>query len=221
MSMLEVAAVVLVIVIVIGWYLSYTAARLHRLQTRVEGALAALDAHLVRRAEATVELANSGLLDPATSLIVASAAAESLDNDDTLTSLDWEEGGLAQRELVESGLTQALRLALPNGPNGVNGVNGAKSLDARAGSTGPAGDVAPGTPNLHVAGREADDPSPEESLRRVLDAHRRVQLSRRFYNDAVTDVQRLRRKVVIRGLRLAGHALVPRTVEFDDDLAVR
>ena len=236
MSMLEIVTVVLVFVIVIGWYLSYTAARLHRLQTRVEGALAALDAHLVRRAEAAVELANSGLLDPATSLIVASAAAESLDNEDTLTGLDWEEGGLAQRELVESGLTQALRLAFPDGPHGVNGTNSVNGTNGTNGTSGTTdvndvndvkderteGAVAP---HLHVAGQEPEGPednrSAEASLRRVLDAHRRVQLARRFYNDAVTDVQRLRRKAVIRGLRLAGHALVPRTVEFDDDLAVR
>ena len=115
MSTLESLALVVVVVLVIAWYLSYTASRLHRLQTRVEGALAALDSHLVRRAEAAVELANSGLIDPATSLILAAAAAESLDNEDSLTGLDWAEGGLAEREIVESGLTQALRLAIPGG----------------------------------------------------------------------------------------------------------
>lgn len=208
MSTLEIVTVVLAVLIIIGWYLSYTAARLHRLQTRVEGALAALDAHLVRRADAAVELANSGLLDPATSLILASAAAESLDHDDTLTSLDWEEGGLAHRELVESGLTQALRLAIPGGEV----ESSAGSADSRA------PEAVDGRPRLHVAGREPEELSPEASVRRVLDAHRRVQLSRRFYNDAVTDVQRLRRKTVIRAFRLAGHAITPRTVEFDDDL---
>ncbi|MDO5698447.1 MAG: hypothetical protein Q4G51_10795 [Dermatophilus congolensis] len=207
MSTLEIVTVVIAVLVVIGWYLSYTAARLHRLQTRVEGALAALDAHLVRRADAAVELANSGLLDPATSLILASAAAESLDQDDTLTSLDWEEGGLAQRELVESGLTQALRLALPGGQVEAATVSGETDADR---------------PHLRVVGgafgEDGDDLSPEVTVRRVLDSHRRVRLSRQFYNDAVTDVQRLRRKGVVKTFRLAGHALVPRTVEFDDDL---
>ena len=46
--------------VLIAWYLSYGAARLDRLHARVEGALSALDAQLVRRAEATLELANSG-----------------------------------------------------------------------------------------------------------------------------------------------------------------
>ena len=40
----------------------------------------------------------------------------------------------------------------------------------------------------------------------------RVQLARRFHNDAVTDVRRVRRKRVVRWFRLAGHAEMPRTV---------
>ena len=46
----------------------------------------------------------------------------------------------------------------------------------------------------------------------------RVQLARRFHNDAVTDVRRVRRKTVVRLFRLAGHADLPATVEFDDEL---
>jgi pyridoxal 5'-phosphate synthase pdxS subunit len=57
-----------------------------------------------------------------------------------------------------------------------------------------------------------------EALRRVEAAGVRVQLARRFHNDAVTDVQRVRRKRVVRWFRLAGYAALPRTVEFDDDL---
>jgi hypothetical protein len=46
----------------------------------------------------------------------------------------------------------------------------------------------------------------------------RVQLARRFHNDAVKDVQRVRRKRAVRLFRLAGHADLPRTVEFEDEL---
>ena len=73
-----------------AWYLSYTAARLDRLHARVEGALAALDAQLVRRAEATLELVNSGALDPATALLMAAAASESLE---APTSALWSTTG--------------------------------------------------------------------------------------------------------------------------------
>ena len=60
--------------VLIAWYVSYGAARLDRLHTRVEGALSVLDAQLVRRAEATLELANCGALDAASALILAGAA---------------------------------------------------------------------------------------------------------------------------------------------------
>src|SRR6476620_957033 len=62
-----------------AWYLSYNAALLDRLHARVEGSLSALDAQLVRRAEAALELANSGALDPASALLVADAATESIE----------------------------------------------------------------------------------------------------------------------------------------------
>src|SRR6476661_7462728 len=63
----------------VAWYLSYCAARLDRLHTRAEGALSVLDAQLVRRAEATLELANSGAVDAASALLLAAAAVDSLE----------------------------------------------------------------------------------------------------------------------------------------------
>jgi hypothetical protein len=84
----------------VAWYLSWTAARLDRLHARVEGARAALDAQLVRRASITLELAASGLLDPASSVLIADAGHGA--------RVTAEEG----RELAESNLTQALRAAL-------------------------------------------------------------------------------------------------------------
>jgi len=37
-------------------------------------------------------------------------------------------------------------------------------------------------------------------------------------SDAVTDVRRVRRKWVVKAFRLAGHAAMPRSVEFADEL---
>jgi len=91
------------VAVLIAWYLSYGAARLDRLHARVEGALSALDAQLVRRAEATLELANSGSLDPASALILAGAASDSLEADGESQTT---------REAIESDLTQALEVAL-------------------------------------------------------------------------------------------------------------
>lgn len=48
----------------------------------------------------------------------------------------------------------------------------------------------------------------------------RVQLARRFHNEAVAQTQRVRRKWLVRALRLHGHAPMPQTVEIDDEWPV-
>jgi hypothetical protein len=181
------ALVGVAVVLGIAWYLSYSAARLDRLHSRVEGALSALDAQLVRRAEATIELANSGALDPASALILAGAASESLEaHNERAVEDDLLEGQhFAGREVLESDLTAALVAAL--------------------------------TPGVVEQLRESEGPG-AAALQRVEASGLRVQLARRFLNDAVTDVRRVRRKWVVRVFRLAGHAELPQTVEFDDEL---
>src|SRR5688572_16639377 len=108
--------VVVAVAVLLGlaWYLSYSAARLDRLHARVEGALSALDAQLVRRAEATLELANSGALDPASALMLAGAASESLEaHNERVLEHDLLEGqSFGAREVLESDLTEALQAAL-------------------------------------------------------------------------------------------------------------
>lgn len=164
----------LFVLVIIAWYLTYTAARLDRLHVRLSGTLAALDAQLVRRAEASLELATSGLLDGATSLILAHAAADSLEN-------PGEHGEI--REVVESDLTEALHLSLTE----------------------------PATRAIEGWGQHGTD-----QLERLRSACTRVEMARRFHNDAVTDVRRVRRKWAVRIFRLAGHTPMPHTVEFDD-----
>lgn len=166
---------VLTLLVVIAWYLSYSAARLDRLHVRLSGTLAALDAQLVRRAEAAVELANSGVLDGATALILADAAADSLEIPDENDEV---------REVVESDLTEALDVALT-----------AEVVEA-----------------LRAGGSIG-----EEYLNRLSSACTRVQLARRFHNDAVTDVRSVRRKWVVRMFHLAGYTPLPHTVEFNDE----
>ena len=77
-DILQLATFVVVLLIAVAWYLSYSAARLDRLHAKVEGAMSALDAQLIRRAEAALELANSGVLDPASALLIADAARTQL-----------------------------------------------------------------------------------------------------------------------------------------------
>jgi hypothetical protein len=53
-------------------------------------------------------------------------------------------------------------------------------------------------------------------LARVVDAAHRVELARRFHNDAVVQTRRLRAKRVVRWARLAGWARLPETADFLD-----
>lgn len=89
----------LVALVVVAGYVGATSNRLDRLHARLDATRAALDAQLLRRAAVTLEIAASGLLDPATSVLLASAAHEARAS-----------SGEA-REVDESALTGALRAA--------------------------------------------------------------------------------------------------------------
>jgi hypothetical protein len=184
----------LVVAVLLAWYLSFSASRLDRLHHRVEGARAMLDAQLVRRAEAAIELATSGLLDPASGLLVAGAASDALqagehepppeDRGPDSTGAGAGAGdGEAGRESAESDLSRALDVAL--GDDSV----------AYARRTG-----------LGL-----------QLLERLQSVCHRVQLARRFHNQAVSDAQRVRRKRIVRWAHLAGRAALPETFEMDDD----
>ncbi len=110
MELITWVVLALAVVLGIAWYLSYSAARLDRLHAKVEGALSALDANLVRRAEASLELANSGVLDPASALLLASAASEALERETSHALPDDPLDGqhFGDREDVETDLTEAI-----------------------------------------------------------------------------------------------------------------
>lgn len=91
---------VVAVVLVLGVYISWRAGRLDRLHARVEAARTALDLALERRSSAAADLASSGLLDPATSLLIAGAVQAVRVPTDS-----------RPRDLAESDLTRALRAA--------------------------------------------------------------------------------------------------------------
>lgn len=168
-----------IVVLLFGLYLSMTAGRLDRLHQRIDTSELALDALLLRRSAVALELATSGLMDPASAIVVAEAAhgARTAADDDAL-----------DRAHVESALTQALVIALEE----------PEELELIRGS-----DV----------GRQ---------LLAELDAAcRRVELGRRFLNDAVRACRAVRGQVLVRALRLAGHAPLPMTWEMDDTVPGR
>lgn len=192
-------AVALAVLLAVGWLLSYTAVWLDRLHHRMQATAAALDAQLVRRAEATLELALTGDLDPATSTLLAGAASEAL-----AMPGPWS----PDRARTESGLTEVLRAVDPalavigqDGVPGVPGVPGA-ALDATAGGA--------------EHGEALGSDGAQEALARLRAAAVRVRYARRFHNEAVEDVLRLRRRPDVRWLRLAGRSREPQPVTFDD-----
>jgi hypothetical protein len=105
------------VVVLLAVYVSWRAGRLDRLHARLEAARAALDAALLRRNCVAVELASSGLLDPATSVLLAEAAH------------DARTGG-RPRELAESDLSRALRAAFsqPDFRASLRDAEGAEAL---------------------------------------------------------------------------------------------
>jgi hypothetical protein len=114
--------IIVAVVILLGVYVSWRAGRLDRLHIRLEAARAALDATLARRSSVALELASSGFLDPATSLLLADAAH---------VARGGHSGeGERSRELAESDLSRALRAAFaqPDFRASLIGQDGAEEL---------------------------------------------------------------------------------------------
>jgi hypothetical protein len=69
---------------------------------------------------------------------------------------------------------------------------------------------------LELAG--PDSSAAPEAVAELREAAARVQVARRFYNDAVRDTRTLRAGRMPRLLRLAGHAALPQFFDIDDTL---
>ena len=147
--MLTLIILIVFVVMISGVYISWRAGRLDRLHNRVETARTALDLAMVRRSSAAYELASSGLVDPATSLLLADAVRRAKDAD------------AAERDLAESDLTRALRAAFgqPGFRAELDGQEGAKEL---------VGDVEAAAHQVYIARKFYNDVAA-----RTLDARRR------------------------------------------------
>lgn len=114
MDAAEIALLVVGAVAVIGVVLVSLAQRVDRLHRRVLTSRSMLEIQLVRRAEAVAELAASGLLDPASSVVLGEAAWDAAVHAPRLVGSSGQE--LAEvgveRGLVESALSMDLRAAL-------------------------------------------------------------------------------------------------------------
>jgi len=89
--------IVVVIVLLLAWYLSFSATRLDRCHHRVETSWEHLDALLQRRAALALEIAHNSDIDPATEMILTSSAYQS------------REANIGDREDAESSLSESLK----------------------------------------------------------------------------------------------------------------
>ena len=94
---------IILIILIFAWYLSFLATRLDRLHHRVETSWANLDGLLQRRAAIALEIARSDFADPASTLLLTSAAYQA------------REATVQDRSCAESALSGALALLLIDG----------------------------------------------------------------------------------------------------------
>ena len=89
--------IISLILLVIAWYLSFSASRLDRLHHRVETSWEHLDALLQRRSALALEISHASDLDPATKLLLTESAYVS------------REESIIERNDAERSLSQSLR----------------------------------------------------------------------------------------------------------------
>jgi hypothetical protein len=208
-------------VVLWGFYVSWRASRLDRLHNRTEATRTALDLALVRRASAAAELASSGQLDPASSLLLADAVRRARQADP------------AERDLAESDLTRALRATLgtPEFRAELRAADGqaagpaASAVPASAApvvavppSAAPVVAVPPSAAQADVGGPDGDPDGATELLDEVEKAAHQVFIARKFYNDVAGRTLDARRRPLARVLRLSGSARQPEFFEMDDML---
>jgi len=217
----ELALLVAGVLLLIGWAVWVEASRLDRLHRKVAASLAVLDRQLVRRATVAAELASVGVMDPVSSVLVGEAAFAALEasgrRTDALAPLTPDLAELIRETGAATSDTGPRVGGAPAGAGLAGGMSGAVPpadrglVESELSSTVRA---ALEDPSEVAILRE--EPGGAELVDALAAAWYRVQLARRFHNEAVAQTQRVRRKWVIRLLRLAGRAPVPQTLEFDD-----
>lgn len=160
---------ILFIVALFAWYLSFLASRLDRLHHRVETSWANLDSLLQRRAAIAIEIARSEIADPASSLLLTFAAHQA------------REASVKDRSQAETGLSGALGILLET------------SL-----TTG--GDME------------------MELMRELSELNEKIKVAIALHVESVNRTQLIRSRWLIRTFRLAGHAPLPVTYEFEADV---
>jgi hypothetical protein len=193
------------VVLLFGWWVWVATSRMDRLHRKVAASRVALDHQLVRRAMVSAEIASSELMDPVSSVLVADAA---------WSALASAGGDSPAMVAVPPDLAALVDAAAPSGTVDDNVTERYASREEVESELSRTLRAALGAP------RDADRmralPAGPELLDELAGAWYRVQLARRFHNEAVTQARRVRRKTLVRALRIAGHAPMPETFEIDD-----
>ena len=161
----EITVVVTIVLALVLWWLWVAASRLDRLHRKVGTSRAVLDAQLIRRATVAAELATSGLLDPVSSVLVGEAAWAALSTGASELPADLR-ALLGPDDLPPGG---AALLAVDRG-----GIESELSATLREALDDPD----------EVAALRAD-PAGDELVDLLASSWYRVQLARRFSNEAV------------------------------------
>lgn len=168
-------ALLILAILVVLLYLSNVAGRLDRLHKRVELSQLNMQRALERRRDISELVAASGLLDPASSLLIADAVVH-VDAEDPVDVVSY---GVAESDL-----------------SSVLGAVFSDVEDVDAVIAEPGGEV----------------------VGRLADACRRVEIGRRFYNDAVFATREMRKRRMVRWFRLQGTAHLPEPFEMNDSV---
>lgn len=190
MTWSEITVIVVTVLVLIVWWVWVTANRIDRLHRKVAASRAVVDTQLLRRASAASTLSASGLLDPVSSVLIGEAAWASISAGRTDT------GGIAQ-------LPAGIAAPAPEADRGW--LESELSATLREVLDDPA-----------EIDELREEPGGAELLDALADAWYRVQLARRFHNEAVAQAQRMRRGWAVRTFRIAGRAPMPQTLELDD-----
>ena len=90
--------ILILLILLVLWYLSFSASRLDRLHHRVETSWATLDTLLQKRAAIATEIVRESNLDPATSYLISSSARSARD------------AMISERSEAESVLSESLKM---------------------------------------------------------------------------------------------------------------
>lgn len=202
MSWAEVVLAVGVVLALVLWVVWVDASRLDRLHRRVDASRGVLDQQLVRRATVAAELATSGVLDPASSIVVGEAAWAAL-----------SAGG----DPRPAGAVEELREVLAEGIPAAPARAAAADLDRGQLESDLTAALREVLDDPHEVALMVTDEAGSALLDELSAAWYRLQLARRFHNDAVSLTRSARRAPLVRLLRLAGSAPEPVTFELDDE----